>query len=68
MKVRNLRVELRRKRGLEIAPWSQLDRGHLKSHGGKCNSERQDAERPEDSGKCQRREESVKIRKGTSES
>lgn len=68
MKVRNLRVELGRNRGLETAPWSQLDRGHLKSHGGKRNSERQDVERPEDSGKCQRQEESVKIRKGTSES
>lgn len=30
MKVRNLRVELRRNRGLKTAPRSQLDRGHPK--------------------------------------
>ena len=68
MKVRNLRVELRRNRGLKTAPRSQLDRGHPKRHGGRRNSERQNVERADDSGKCQRQEDSVKIRKGTSQS
>ena len=72
MEVRNAGVELRRTRELEMAPRSQLNRGHPKRRAGGCNSERQNVERAEDfgkcprDGKCQRQGESGKIRDGTS--